>query len=383
MPNVVHPADMVWVLRLVEPAAASSVKLDRAVAGLSCPLRLALSAQSGRAAYIELASDAETRRPLLRDPRLKLAVASAGAGQPEPDLVIEAPCNLVVHRDLLSVMACASLRGVHRLPEQATPLDRPFGFDPILVVDDATARNAERALLRSLRKVQDGWTSTYLNRYISLALTRWLVRTPLRPNQVSVGILAVGLVGAYLASRGTYLSMLVGAFLFQTQSVLDGCDGEMSRVTYRGSHLGEWMDTVGDDLTNYGFFAGTAWGLYSATGSWGYLLAGAITVACGLVASGIEYRYLYRIGSGDLLRYPLGVGSAPTTSGISKGSLAKAVDGIAPVFKRDTFVFMTLIGAAAGLLGPFLVMFAMAAVGILVAVIKAEIRMAGESRSAP
>ena len=91
--------------------------------------------------------------------------------------------------------------------------------------------------------------------------------------------------------------------------MLDGCDGEMSRVSHRGSKLGEWLDTIGDDLTNYGFFGGAGLGLYHDTGNELYLAAGSICVACGLVTSALEYRYLIKIGSGDLLKYPLSQGS--------------------------------------------------------------------------
>ncbi|MFO0572315.1 MAG: CDP-alcohol phosphatidyltransferase family protein, partial [Polyangiaceae bacterium] len=223
----------------------------------------------------------------------------------------------------------------------------------------------------ALRKPQDGWTSRWLNRYVSLAISRLLIKTPLRPNQVSVGILAVGLFGAWLASRGTYLAMALGAFLFQMQSILDGCDGEMSRVSYRGSLTGEWLDTVGDDLTNYGFFAGAAWGLHAATGQTLYLAAGAVTVACGLLASGIEYRYLIRIGSGDLLKYPI---SAQTEA--SEGLFAK----VQPLFKRDTFVFVTFLAALAHALGPMLIVFSLGGIGIVIGVLKAELRMARERR---
>jgi CDP-L-myo-inositol myo-inositolphosphotransferase len=161
--------------------------------------------------------------------------------------------------------------------------------------------------------------------------------------------------------------------------VLDGCDGEMSRLTFRGSHMGEWLDTVGDDLTNYGFFGGAAWGLYTTTGQVAYLAIGALTIFCGLVGSGLEYRYLVKIGSGDLLKYPLGVGKAPGgDSGAPKSSLAKVFDAIAPLFKRDTFVFLTLLGAIAGALGPLLAIFAVGALGVLIAVLKAELRMARE-----
>jgi CDP-L-myo-inositol myo-inositolphosphotransferase len=260
--------------------------------------------------------------------------------------------------------------------ELTMPLD---SSGTVMVSDGASAAEARRLLLRSLRKPQDGWTSRYLNRYVSLTITRFLVSTPLRPNQVSVGILGVGLLGAWLASRGTYSTMLLGAALFQAQSILDGCDGEMSRLTFRGSRLGEWLDTIGDDLTNYGFFAGAAWGLYASSGRVLYLALGGLTVLCGFVGSGLEYRYLIRIGSGDLLKYPLGIGKAPGSDAqAQKSGLGKALDAISPLFKRDTFVLLTLVGAALGWLGPFLAVFAAGAVGVLWAVIKAELRMARE-----
>src|SRR5258708_17349046 len=234
----------------------------------------------------------------------------------------------------------------------------------MLVRDGASGKSAERALPRSLRKPQDGWTSTHLNRKISLFLTRYLVETRLSPNQVSVGILGIGLLGAWLASRGTYGAMLGGAALFQAQSVLDGCDGEMSRLTFRGSLTGEWLDTIGDDLTNYAFFAGAAWGLYAMTGQSLYLAFGALIVLSGFIGSGLEYLYLARIGSRDLLKYPLGIGKAPAEGAAPKSSLAQALDAVSPPFKRDTFVFLTLVGALLGWLGPFLLLASLGAVGV-------------------
>jgi hypothetical protein len=154
----------------------------------------------------------------------------------------------------------------------------------------------------------------------------------------------------------------------------------MSRLTFRGSHTGEWLDTIGDDLTNYGFFGGAAYGLYTQTGHVLYLALGGLTVFCGLVGSGLEYRYLIKIGSGDLLKYPLGIGKAPgadAKSG-SKSGIARALDAVAPLFKRDTFVLLTFLGAVAGATGPLLAVFAVGALGVLIAVLKAEARMARE-----
>lgn len=357
-----------WVLVLDRPNGDAR----RRVGGLPLALRLALDAQAGGADAIVLDAEKESLADVLRDRRLRLPVVTAA---PEGARRVKVPASFVVHRQLFKLLSQACDEAERDLAAQPFPADVPFGFEPIDVVDAASARRAERALFRALRKPQDGWTSRWLNRYISLSLSRLLVKTPLTPNQVSLGILAVGLFGAWLASRGTYATMAAGAALFQLQSILDGCDGEMSRVTYRGSLTGEWLDTVGDDLTNYGFFAGAAWGLYRSTGHVIYLVAGATCVGCGLLASGIEYRYLIKIGSGDLLKYPL---TAPG-SGEPSGLFA----AIQPLFKRDTFVFLTFLAALAGALGPMLVVFSLGALGIVAGVLGAELRMARERSRAP
>lgn len=366
-----------YVLVLEPPAETDNLR--RNVAGLTLPLRLALSAQAAGASAIVLGSNTDGLRELLKDARLRLPVLDAAERArsfPEASAIV-VPANLVVHRGLFEEARKALGPGEERrLMEAPVVFDPPFGFAPMQVTDGKSAAQAERALLRSLRKPQDGWTSTYLNRYISLAFTRLLVHTPLRPNQVSVGILGIGLLGAYLATKGTYESLLLGAFLVQMQSVLDGCDGEMSRLTFRGSRTGEWLDTIGDDLTNYGYFGGAAWGLYRTTNSPLYLALGAVILGCGIIGSAIEYAYLVRIGSGDLLKYPLGVGKAG--GGAASSPMGKLLDAVSPLFKRDSFVLLTLIGAALGLLGPFLVVFAFGAAGVLSAILKAELRMKKE-----
>jgi len=352
---------------------SSAADPSRVVAGLPLSLRLALDAQQGGAQCIVVGNDELTIRHTLRDARLRIPVCDRA---PEGVRVLRIPANFVVHRGLFKSIAerdagDADSPRERDLAREAIAHATPFSFAPLAVIDDPSAREAERRLFHALRKPQDGWTSRYLNRYISLSISRWLVKTPLRPNQVSVAILGVGLAGAWFAAQGGYGNLLLGAGLFQAQSVLDGCDGEMSRVTHRGSHTGEWLDTVGDDLTNYGFFAGAALGLYKVEQNPLYLAAGAITVLSGLIGSGLEYRYLIKIGSGDLLKYPLSQGQ-----GTGKFSF------IQPLFKRDTFVFLTLCAAALSCVGPMLCVFAAGAVGVLIAVLRTELRLGREARKA-
>jgi 1L-myo-inositol 1-phosphate cytidylyltransferase / CDP-L-myo-inositol myo-inositolphosphotransferase len=353
-----------WVLVLGVPSGDPTRKLG----GLSLALRLALDAQAAGATALCVREPTPSLSAALSDPRLRIPVAPA---VPSGSAAVEVPANWLLHRATFRTLVEQGLLAAGRQldfkAERVTPSGK-YAFAPLEVADSASASTAESALFRSLRKVEDGWTSRYLNRYISLGLSRLLVKTPLRPNQLTVVILGIGLWGAALAARGDYAGAVLGALLFQAQSVLDGCDGEVSRVTHRGSLLGEWLDTIGDDITNYAFFGAAAWGLYHTTQNPTYAIAGIVTVSSGLLVSGLEYRYLYRIGSGDLLKYPLSAGQ--TSSGL--------IAAIQPLFKRDTFVFLTLVAALLGGLGIVLIVFALGAVGILFSVLATELRLARE-----
>ncbi|HET9931909.1 MAG TPA: CDP-alcohol phosphatidyltransferase family protein [Polyangiaceae bacterium] len=358
---------MPWVLVLDPPSGDPTLR----VAGLALALRLALDAQSAGASAVIVASGSPAATSL-SDRRLRIPVLS---NAPSDARRVRVPADYVVFRGLFRRIAehdslLEAPPPERDLAKEPFPHQSKYGFDAFAVTDDASRRRAESALFRALRKPEDGWTSRWLNRYISLAVSRRLVKTPLTPNQISLGILAIGLGGACAAASGTEFGLPLGAFLLQTQSVLDGCDGEVSRITHRGSKTGEWLDTIGDDLSNYGFFAGASWGLFKLTGSSWYLAVGAVIVLAGFIASGIEYAYLVKIGSGDLLKYPL-----------SQGGQSGALSYIAPLFKRDTFVLLTLLAALAGVLGPVLCVFALGALGVLASVIATEIRMRRQAGS--
>jgi phosphatidylglycerophosphate synthase len=361
---------------------------EREVLGVPVALRAALSLQAAGVERIVVISD--TDPSWLRDDRLRLPVERASKWPAGGALVVGdgVVCDAKalrtvasvegearVHEGLEVVLARtdregASLDAIGRGPERT-----PHGVVMFARTGDEASR-AENALIASLRKPQDGWVSRAINRRISLALTRKLVRTKLRPNEVSAAIMVLGVLSGLIAAFFAPVGLVIGAVLFQLQSVLDGCDGELSRLTFRGSRAGEWLDTVGDDLTNYSFFAGAALGL-RALGApaalWGAGLAG---VAIGIVASAIEYRYLVSIGSGDLLKYPLGFGEHDAGAREDETLSSRLLGAFRPLFKRDFFAFATMIAALVGpsALGVALVLFAIGAAATLSAVIASELR---------
>src|SRR4030095_11735134 len=99
-----------------------------------------------------------------------------------------------------------------------------------------------------MSKPQDGFVSRFLNRPISSQITRVLVRFPIHPSAFPASIFVLPLVAAVFLVRGDYLSVLLGAAIFQVFSILDGCDGEIARAKNLESKFGERLDNVCDFL---------------------------------------------------------------------------------------------------------------------------------------
>src|SRR5215469_4166839 len=99
-----------------------------------------------------------------------------------------------------------------------------------------------------MSKPQDGFVSRFLNRPISSRVTRVLAKFPIHPSAFTASIFVLPLVAAVFLLRGDYLSVLVGAAIFQVFSILDGCDGEIARAKNLESKFGERLDNVCDFL---------------------------------------------------------------------------------------------------------------------------------------
>ena len=161
---------------------------------------------------------------------------------------------------------------------------------------------AENFLFKQLRKPTDGWISQNINRRISLNLTRFLIRTNLSANHVTGLVTLIGLMSGFFVAKGVYWAVALGGILFNLSSVLDGCDGEMSKLKLSQSKLGEWLDTIGDNLTYFSFFLGVMIGAYRQTQS-RWIVMESILVGVGIVLSlGIMFYYLLRYtNSGTLI----------------------------------------------------------------------------------
>ncbi len=318
---------------LTWPAAGEP---DALLAGLPVLLRQLLSLQDAGIAEVWLEGAPAGVAPA--DPRLALALRSGTPPADQP--LLRARAGLVWHPALPRRLAregeSADLEHVALEP----------GEFVVAAAGPTGRREAERLLYRSLLKPSDGIVSRLLNRRLSLAITRAIVGTQITPNQLTLVATAFGLAAIGVVLAGGKPWFLAGAVLLNLQSVLDGCDGELSRLKYLRSRLGEWLDQVADDLINLGYFVAVGLGLRDAA-----------TPGAGWIAG---------IGAGSHVVYQIALYAALLTRGGGSGSVTAirwwgqktgresglrrlATRLLDYAGRRDFFVFLYLPAAATGL----------------------------------
>ncbi len=147
------------------------------------------------------------------------------------------------------------------------------------ITDGNAIDRVETKFLRGSGKSQDGFVSRYLNRPISRAITRLLLRFTTTPNGWTWLIFPIPIGAALILSHGTSWSFFWGLILFQIFSVLDGCDGEIARAKFMESERGRQLDDLFDVASNVLLVLGLGFGLsrqshFHGSSSWFYLVEG-------------------------------------------------------------------------------------------------------------
>jgi phosphatidylglycerophosphate synthase len=237
-----------------------------------------------------------------------------------------------------------------RLACRFGPPTIPVGIDPMVVVTSADVRVAEQRLLRMLVKNTDGFMARYVERPISLQISRRLAATAVTPNQITMVSIAVGVCGAPFFLSALWPWQTLGALLFLAHSILDGCDGELARLRFQESRWGGVLDFWGDNVVHIITFAYMAVGWsQSAAAAWPLLL-GAAAVLGNLGSAGLVYWRLMRVkdDSGPLFT---------SVSTVPDRPLARLLDAAS---RRD-FIYIVLILALLGKSNWFLLLAALGA----------------------
>lgn len=234
-----------------------------------------------------------------------------------------------------------------------------------------TTEGRERAffqLFEACRKPVDGLVARHINRHISIFISKRIVHTPLTPNMMSVFTFLLGLAGAYSVSLGGYYPVLLGAFLFQWNSILDGVDGELARVRFQQSKLGQWVDTASDDLSNIAFYLGLTLGARGLPGDQYLVPIGLIGTVAFVLQMIVLYVELIQKGSGDLYAIDWDFDKAPP-----EGFAGKLLVFFRYALKKDFAILFFLLMAVFGVLPYMLPIIAGGAIGTLIAAVKRKL----------
>lgn len=229
-------------------------------------------------------------------------------------------------------------------PEPDAEVVRGDEVAGIRVVDAATVRAAEDALLAGLGKSYQGITDAVINHHFSRPITRVLSATSVTPNQVTIVSILVGLGAAAMLMGGSYTWVALAGVALEVQSILDSCDGELARLRFQYSKIGQWLDNIGDDIVDNAFIACAG---VAAGGMWMWL--GFTAASLRLVASAAVFREVYvKTGTGDTSQFRLWFDR-------DKASADEVFNATSPfawlrnVGRRDTYVFAWMLMCLAGL----------------------------------
>jgi len=147
----------------------------------------------------------------------------------------------------------------------------------------STLQEAQRILCRRIGKESDGFISRRVNRPISLIFTRYLVKTNLTPNSISLLSFALCVVAGMFFMGGSYFLTVIGGIITQLASILDGCDGEVARLKFKVSEYGGWFDALLDRYADAFVILGMVLGILKSKGGispwiWGFVaISGSFT----------------------------------------------------------------------------------------------------------
>lgn len=261
---------------------------------------------------------------------------------------------------------------IERLAEQAAPIEEPRGWF-VPVIDETSARVAERRLWDDCRKPVDGIVARHWNRNVSLAVSRRIARFDISPNLISVLTFPTAIIAAGFATLGTFWAFLAAGVFYHINGIADGIDGEIARVKYEFSVTGEWVDTVTDDLKDVFFYAGLGWGAWAAglpsvagAGAPLWATLGAVAVTGKLISMAGYYSFLIARGRGDMYAFQWSFEDADEQQ---ESTVSRLLSNLKYLTKDDFAVFLAMCLGFVGLMPWFLVFAAIGQVVVALSVL--------------
>lgn len=292
------------------------------------PLVVRVLRQVGRlgwaGARVVVADDqaaAAIERALARDPApASLAVEIVKPGAPPRPGAVPLLATGIYHKDALTEPA----------PQ------------PVLVVRErADLRKARAALHLVNRKslVHDGAYAYYFMRPLAKPIVHLLASTRVTANHVTIVACLFGVSSAICAGIGGRGNVILAGILFWLSGYCDLVDGGLARLRLQSSTFGEWLDSIGDEVSTYGLTAGIGIGMWRDGASHGWAVFGVAAAVLGALSVIPLYVDMHR------RRLPIDTANFPWFYQTGSGATAKATGPFGHVIRflgafvrRDTSV---------------------------------------------
>jgi len=162
----------------------------------------------------------------------------------------------------------------HIVQDKLEPI--PLRSAPGIVVRTAEdVSRAEKDLVRWSGKDWDGVYSQF-NRRLCRPVVRWLSKTPVTPNQVTLSGLLFVLLSGYAFAQGYHAAYALGGLLYFLSVQFDEIDGMLARVTFRDSPFGCWLEHFADSASYVVLYIGITIGLYRESGPFWLAVGGVL-----------------------------------------------------------------------------------------------------------
>ena len=364
-----HPA----ARRLVIDARNRSTAAARQLLGLSLlrrTIRAARRSGFGNIVVLADADEVDHLRPLIIG-EAAVTIVPAVPSAPKDTVTARVAADLVGERSWLEQLATESTtNGTRRAagadiflfnadatPEQIAAADtasagEPIVFEtpPLRMAGEGDRKSAEQRLLKALIKNSDGVMSRYFARPISIGVSRRLAPHGVTPNQMTIVSALVGLSAAPFFLSAAPAIQVIGGLLFVAHSVLDGCDGELARLTFRESRLGGLLDFFSDNLVHVAIFACMAIGWSLAESASWPLSLGASAVLGTAGSAGAVYWLTLRNKTA----------AGPVYTSVSDGPSRRLTKVLDALSRRD-FIYLVLVLSVFGKANWFLALTAIGA----------------------
>jgi len=236
------------------------------------------------------------------------------------------------------------------LPANATESVGDGGGLVGLIEGPADVTRVERALFRSLGNPSDGYMTKLVHRRLSTKVTRLIAMTAITPHQITCVVAFLFLASAASLVTSGYWMLLAGAALYKLGDILDGCDGELSRVKFMESRFGAWFDTTVDMIGNMLFMGALAVGLSRDSGPLtregaAYLWEGLLVVSAMVLTIWGMARYT-RTTSGAA--HFAGFGTSLASSAPDHRVKRRLILFVSRLLRRDAYSWLFVALAAVG-----------------------------------